>query len=510
MPGHFSLASGPPPPSPALMQYLAMLLGSSGASQFGAPPPAAGGGVPAQLAAAQAMAQSVMEGQPPPAEHPVPNLNVPKPVVDTSVRDSLLASANVLGGLGGPGEQPAAATGGWTPAATPDTPPSNFMADLFGKDASQNLLQFGLRLMAGSEAGGGTVGPSLLGAIGQAGMGTLASAQKRQSYAAAQDRRRRKEEGRLAQQSARVNLTGGYEEATGIDWTTGRQGQSPEQRKALFAQGYPAQAGAQMASEIFGGDPPGGYRNTGAGLEFIPGGPADPEQARLLAEAKRGPGGADRPAALQIADAYKAARAAAGKKISDLEALKWARTSVNDTRQETWIKVYGVNFRELGDDEESRRIADEITEYIHGSGFGQQTPPPGPETNMPPPGAAQAATPPGATGAPLASVSPIKTGLGPGEQPPYPWRKPSLEGVGLPLPPVHDQQQPAPSVISGLPRPRQDLGSGTPREIDGPSRPIPRTAEGKVARTRLEIGQTYEAADGTRWRWNGQNFTEVR
>ena len=47
------------------------------------------------------------------------------------------------------------------------------------------------------------------------------------------------------------------------------------------------------------------------------------------------------------------------------------------------------------------------------------------------------------------------------------------------------------------------------REIDGPTQPIPRDATGKVDAQRLNRGQVYEAVDGTRWRWNSRNFTEV-
>ena len=47
------------------------------------------------------------------------------------------------------------------------------------------------------------------------------------------------------------------------------------------------------------------------------------------------------------------------------------------------------------------------------------------------------------------------------------------------------------------------------REIDGPTQPIPRDATGKIDAQRLDVGQVYEKADGTRWRWDGQNFTEA-
>ena len=294
MPSHYSFTNAPPPPQAALQQYLVQTLGPAAAAQILG---RAGGpeGLMAQMAAVEALKQSVTAGQPPAAKHPTPNLGVPKPAVDTSGRESLLGAADLLANLGGGAAESAAPTGGWTPAAAPDSAPSNFLADLFGgQDASANLLQFGLRMMAGSEPQpGATRGPGLLGAIGEAGVGTLAAAQHRRVQEAEQEQARRKEQARLAEQSARVNLTGGYEEASGINWQTGRANLSPEERQALFMQAYPRQGGTQMAAEIFGSDPPGGYRSAEGGLEFIPGGPADPEQARLLAEAKRAPGGAD-------------------------------------------------------------------------------------------------------------------------------------------------------------------------------------------------------------------------
>ena len=71
----------------------------------------------------------------------------------------------------------------------------------------------------------------------------------------------------------------------------------------------------------------------------------------------------------------------------------------------------------------------------------------------------------------------------------------SATGVNIPIPPAQ-----------GAPAPRRKPF----REVEGPTRPIPRDAGGKVDAKRLKQGQIYEAADGTRWRWNGQNFTEVQ
>ncbi len=190
MPDHYSFSNAPPPP-PALYEILVQALGPAAAAQLlGGAGPAAGGGVAAQglatqLAGAQALSRGVMAGVPPAEKHPTPNMDVPKPRVDTSSRDSLLGSADLLAGLGGGAGDPA------TPPLNPNAGPgpqggaSNFLTNLLGKDGGQDLLQFGLRLMAGSEAQPGTTrGPSLMGAIGQAGVGTLKAAAHRKALEA--------------------------------------------------------------------------------------------------------------------------------------------------------------------------------------------------------------------------------------------------------------------------------------------------------------------------------------
>jgi hypothetical protein len=58
-----------------------------------------------------------------------------------------------------------------------------------------------------------------------------------------------------------------------------------------------AKADSQALDKLFAqADPPSGYRGDGDGLEFIPGGPADPAQAGRLAAAKRDPSGGGRTA----------------------------------------------------------------------------------------------------------------------------------------------------------------------------------------------------------------------
>ena len=48
-----------------------------------------------------------------------------------------------------------------------------------------------------------------------------------------------------------------------------------------------------------------------------------------------------------------------------------------------------------------------------------------------------------------------------------------------------------------------------PKENDSPVRPLPLTTDRRVHEGRLVVGQTYETADGTIWRWTGQNFIQV-
>jgi len=47
------------------------------------------------------------------------------------------------------------------------------------------------------------------------------------------------------------------------------------------------------------------------------------------------------------------------------------------------------------------------------------------------------------------------------------------------------------------------------QEIDGPVRPMPRTADGRVHKGRLQLGLTYKDKDGMLWHWDGQTMTEV-
>ncbi len=170
---------------------------------------------------------------------------------------------------------------------------------------------------------------------------------------------------------------------------------------------------------------PSGYQRTEGGLEFTPGGPADPAQAGRLAEAKRDPRGGDKPAMLQVADAYKQAMSRTGKKVSDAQALRWAKSSVNDTPQETWTKIYMANRRDITmDEDQARTIADEITAYVHGESFGGTKTPPlpaGGQASLNPVSPAAAAT------APARSSTEVTVPIPPENGAPAPRRKPARE-----------------------------------------------------------------------------------
>ena len=214
-------------------------------------------------------------------------------------------------------------------------------------------------------------------------------------------------------------------------------------------------------------DVPAGYRRAGGGLEFTPGGPADPTQAGRLAEAKRG--GDAEPSIVQIAKAYREALTAEGKTISMADALRWAKTSVGNTPEQTYMKAYTANVRDFRTKEPAaRRIADDLTFKLHGVRFGEQPPDaPGRSSSLSPAGGARAAVP-------------------------SPARSPTAVSVPIPSSPEFATPRRKPT-----------------REIDSPKRPIPVTAQGKVNRKRLVVGQTYEAPDLTLWRWNGKRFTQV-
>ena len=126
-------------------------------------------------------------------------------------------------------------------------PPQNQAPDYMGDIMnSPGLMEFGLRMMAGSEAQPGSkVGPSFVGALDQAGLGTLRSSRVRGRLDERQERERAREQTRLDRESARTELS------------TNRETMTPAAQRAAFTKGWPGLSGARLGAEVFGADPPG-------------------------------------------------------------------------------------------------------------------------------------------------------------------------------------------------------------------------------------------------------------
>ena len=207
-------------------------------------------------------------------------------------------------------------------------------------------------------------------------------------------------------------------------------------KPGLLGRAYPEAMGRAMVAEMFPKEPKYGVPVTvqgpkGPELVRFPQGSGAPVQVEGYGPyTKPGEG----PALVQIAAAYRRAMEQAGKPVSELKSLQWAKTSVGRSPKDIWVSVYTAALRGMADPEDAKSTADEITAYVTSlQTGGAQQPPAGGSMGLSPAGPAQAATRPGAAPRPLASVTPIPGGLGPGEQPPYPWRKPSGRGVKLPL-----------------------------------------------------------------------------
>ena len=83
---------------------------------------------------------------------------------------------------------------------------------LFGMDSdftNQNLLEFGLRMMAGSGADQGSrrVGPGLLDIVGKAGFGTLAGARKRKKETAAATTAERRHQDKMTLERKKIDIS---------------------------------------------------------------------------------------------------------------------------------------------------------------------------------------------------------------------------------------------------------------------------------------------------------------
>jgi hypothetical protein len=313
------------------------------------------------------------------------------------------------------------------------------------------------------------------------------------------DRRRQDQEAQRrarGQHAASEALGAGdrYDPKTEILWNTppapSREpaALTSEQRESLLARAYPAAVGKARVAEAFPAPVEYSAPTTVMGPDNKPmlvrfpkkGAGAPAEVAGYQPYTKPGEG----PASVELANAWRKANKDAGIDVSMRDALQWAKTSVGKSPDAIFLSVYNSLLRGFLSPEEAKSTATEMTKHVLSLRGGAAQSPPLPAAV---PGGAQAATQPGAVGPPLASVSPTPGGLGPGEYPPYPQRKPSLEGVKLPL----------------------STGGETSLEIDAPARPLPKTADGKVDAARLEVGQLYEAADLTWWRWDGQGFTEA-
>lgn len=369
----------------------------------------------------------------------------------------------------------------------------------FGK-----LAQMGQGMIAASMRGA-DIGPAFAAGVGQAsgggrGGGGNDMLQMMRMQGVLDQRRQDQEAQRRAggQHAAQEALGAGnrYDPQKGILWdqppTPGREppAMTGAQRQDMAAQAYPKAAAKAQAAEYFPdptkyggletvmmGDKPTLVRlpQTGGAPQVVPG---------VEPYTKPGEG----PAIVQTADAYRLANEKSGITVSQLDALKWARTSVSKSPSDVFMSIYSSLVRGFVDSEEAKNTATEMTKYIMDlrAGGGTSQPPLAPDQGSADP--AEAAVPVNPANL-LKQAQEFFSG-GPIVVP----NPKSKTAVTVPLPPE-----------DGAPAPRRKPA----REIDGPTRPIPLDASGKVEASRLEANQTYEAADGTRWRWNGQNFTEV-
>lgn len=373
------------------------------------------------------------------------------------------------------------------------------------------------------------------------GTGGLLDWMKMRQYTQGQQDRQQKQEREQRQYNARDMLSSGALASARHPAPAGLlAGRSLLDREygGLLGQGYSEAVGKARVAEAFPKEPKYGTPVTvqgpnGPELVRFPQGSGAPVPVQGYSPyTKPGEG----PAVVQTADAYRRASKQVGITVSQLEALQWARTSVSKSPSDIFTGLYTALVRGFASPEEAKSTAEQMTRYIMSIRAGglQSEPKPSPSAAAESvggpslyergkeflgftsaPGPAQAATRPGVADNPL-----------------IPRRKPSLEGVRLPLPssgPGYGTSSTRAGSIPGRPpldalspaqkldrlseqRPgklQEPLGRAPVREVDSPKRPLPLTAAGKLDAKRLISGQIYEASDLTLWLWNGKNFKEV-
>ena len=168
-----------------------------------------------------------------------------------------------------------------------------------------------------------------------------------------------------------------------------------------FLTGNIAKAGQTVAmlEHAEQASPPSGYRRTEGGLDFIPGGPADPAQAGRLAEAKRGPDGGVTPAQLannrEINEARKRLREIEQKLEPGVSLAEEIHRRIGTTDPTTGRRTLDFNTflgrtawqamqRKVGQDREQARWSRMlINPPEFGEGAGPKALPPGVSTEQP-------------------------------------------------------------------------------------------------------------------------------
>jgi len=207
------------------------------------------------------------------------------------------------------------------------------------------------------------------------------------NYARLQELQRRRQDEERTRQQYEGLLSGsplaGTDPASGIKWDTARpglEGVTPNQLGVL--RGLPAPQGmGLLAEQAFAENEPGWTTLTDdqeRGLGLDPAGVWQKNASGQIKAAMQPPSSGEAPAALQIANAYRAAAKKAGKEVTELEALEWARSRVGMTPQDLWVDAYTTNRRAFASDEEARATADSLVMELTGQNV-RNVPPPPPE-----------------------------------------------------------------------------------------------------------------------------------